>query len=157
MDLLHKMIVLSTETYDGKKDRMGMPYILHPMWVMVMMSKAYPDMDLLCVALGQDLFNMSELTKEDIIAQGFNQRVVDGIIALTKKENESFKEYKSRVMENSDAMRVKFYDLTHDMDMRRIKNPTEQDFIDLKRNKTFREDIRIQLADERLILSPQLV
>ena len=157
MDILHKMISIASEKYEGTRDKMGMPFILHPLWVMVMMSKAYPDIDLLCIAVGQNLLDKTNTTKEEIVSFGFNQRVVDGIVALTKNDNETYKDYKQKILNNKDAMRVKFYDLTHNMDMRRIKNPNEQDFLDFKKNKIFREEIRIELADERLILSPQLV
>lgn len=154
MDALHKMITLATAAHSGQRDKAGMPYIIHPLWVMLMMSKEYPDIDVLCVAVGHDLIEDTEVTAQELIVEGFSQRVVDGILALTKDPGESYADYKTKVLSNRDAMRVKFYDLTHNMDLRRLPEVTENDLVRQKKYKAFRDLIRIELADDRLILSP---
>ena len=154
MDALHKMIILATKAHSGKKDKAGKPYILHPLWVMSMLAKTHSDMDLLCIAVGHDLLEDTDIKIDDLKAEGFNSRVIDGIVALTKIEGESYSEYKQKVFSSKDAMRVKFYDLSHNMDLKRLKEVSESDYVRHKRYKAFRDQIRSELSDDRLIASP---
>lgn len=65
---------------------------------------------------------------------GFSKRVLDGVDAMTKRDGESLNAYMKRVMENSDAVKVKMADLRHNTDVRRLKGLTEKDF---KRMETY--------------------
>nr|QMP83182.1 MAG: hypothetical protein [Caudoviricetes sp.] len=154
MDALHKMIILATNAHSGQKDKAGKPYILHPLWVMNMLSKTHSDMDLLCIAVGHDLLEDTDVTVDILKAEGFSGRVIDAILTLTKVEGESYSEYKKKVLSSKDAMRVKFYDITHNMDLKRLKDVTESDYVRHKRYKAFRDQIRSELSDDRLIASP---
>ena len=111
-------------------------------------------MDLLCIAVGHDLLEDTDVTVDILKAEGFSGRVIDAILTLTKVEGESYSEYKKKVLSSKDAMRVKFYDITHNMDLKRLKDVTESDYVRHKRYKAFRDQIRSELSDDRLIASP---
>ena len=47
---------------------------------------------------------------------------------MTKQRGQSYEEYKAQVKANKDAIRVKMADLTHNSDIRRIKDAGQKDF-----------------------------
>ena len=54
---------------------------------------------------------------------------------LTHREGEGYMEYIERVCENPLAARVKYADLQDNMDISRIPNPAEKDYIRLEKYK----------------------
>jgi (p)ppGpp synthase/HD superfamily hydrolase len=125
MSQLAKMLVMSTCAHDGSFDKGGSPYILHPLKVMHYLKT--DDEELMCIALGHDLIEDTSWTSESLLDEGFSERVVKAIVALTKVTGESYEDYKARVRANPDAVRVKMADLRHNTDIRRLKGVTEKD------------------------------
>ena len=130
---LSAMLVLATQRHDGQFDKAGNPYILHPLKVMHYLKS--DDFELMCIALGHDLIEDTFGTTPQQIAdgskflraRGFSERVITGIVALTKITGESYDAYKDRVKSNRDAVKVKKADLRHNSDIRRLKGVTEKD------------------------------
>jgi (p)ppGpp synthase/HD superfamily hydrolase len=85
------------------------------------------DEELMCIALGHDLIEDAGWTAKTFLDEGFSERVVAGIVALTKVKGESYEEYKAKVKANPDAVVVKMADLRHNTDIRRLKGITEKD------------------------------
>lgn len=123
--LLGKMIVLATQKFDGKFDKGGVPYILHCLTVMYKLKSQ--DQELLCIAVGHDLFEDTDVTHEDLRKLGMTERIIDGIRCLTKVPGETYEEYKAKVKSNHDAILVKMQDLRHNSDIRRLKGVTDKD------------------------------
>lgn len=126
---LSNMIVIAATRHDGQYDRGGKPYILHPLKVAHYLKT--DDLELMCVAIGHDVVedtfkNISDGV-EFLRAKGFSERVINGIVALTKIPGESYEDYKARVKANKDAIKVKMCDLRHNSDIRRLKGVTEKD------------------------------
>lgn len=67
---------------------------------------------------------------------GFTERIVNGIISLTKIPGESYEEYKNKVKSNPDAVLVKMADLRHNSDIRRLKGITQKD---IERTRRYHE------------------
>lgn len=134
MSQLAKMLVYATVGHDGQFDKGGKPYILHPLKVMHYLKT--DDEELMCIALGHDLMEDSGWTAKALLEEGFSERVVAGIVALTKVKGESYEDYKTRVKANPDAVLVKMADLRHNSDIRRLKGVTEKD---LARTKKYHE------------------
>ena len=124
-ELLNKMLVLATNAHAGQYDKGGKPYILHPLKVMHYLKSE--DEELQCIALGHDIVEDCGVTYADLREQGFTDRVVAGIRAMTKVAGETYEDYKEKVFANEDAMRVKMADLRHNTDIRRLKGVTEKD------------------------------
>lgn len=123
--MLCKMIRLATERHAGQFDKGGRPYILHPLTVMHRLRT--DDEELQCIAVGHDLLEDTDTTADDLDALGFSNRVIVGILRLTKEEQETAEGYRAKVKSNPDAIRVKIEDLRHNSDIRRLKGVTPKD------------------------------
>ena len=138
---LDKMITLAVKAHRGQLDRGGMPYILHPLAVMGMISST-DDIELLCIAVGHDLLEDTDVTEKTLGEWGFTVRVIAGIIALTKMDGEPYELYKYRVKANPDAVRVKICDLSHNMDLSRLgRKPTDYEVERYERYAAFKLEL----------------
>lgn len=121
--LLAKAIDLAREAHHEQVDKAGAPYLDHPLRVMAQMQTDAEKM----VAVLHDAVEDSELTLEDLIRHGFPGDVVDAVDAITKRAGEPYEGYLARVKANPVALRVKIADMSDNMDLGRIPNPTEKD------------------------------
>ena len=78
-------------------------------------------------AVLHDVVEDTEITFEDLRKQGFSEEVIEVLDCLTKRDGESYDEFIGRVLRNETACRVKLADLEDNMDLSRIKNPSEKD------------------------------
>ena len=134
-EMLNKMLVLATTRHAGQYDKGGNPYILHPLKVMYYLKS--DDEELQCIALAHDLVEDTETTYTELYEMGFTPRIISGIRALTKQVGETYDEYKVRVKENPDAVRVKMADLRHNTDIRRLKGVTAKDLARIEKYHKF--------------------
>jgi (p)ppGpp synthase/HD superfamily hydrolase len=144
-ELLGKMLVIATNAHSGQYDRGGNPYILHPLKVMHYLKSE--DEELQCIALGHDVIEDTDVSYQQLVAEGFTERIIQGIRTLTKLPGETYDEYKVRVMENVDAMKVKLADLRHNSDIRRLKGVTEKDLVRIEKYHRFYLEIAAKLQD----------
>lgn len=142
-ELLSKAIHLATNAHHGQFDKGGNPYILHVLTVMNLLEN--PDEELQTIALLHDVIEDTDTTFEDLRTQGFSERVIDAVALLTKMPGQTYDEYKAGVFSNTDAMRVKAADLTHNSDIRRLKGVTERDIQRMARYHKFFLEIQSQL------------
>jgi len=125
-ELLNMMLVLVTDKFDGIYDKGGQPYVLHCLKVMYYTKT--DDEELQCIALGHDLIEDTDTTAENLLHMGFTDRIVSGIVAMSKvKENFSHDVYMMQLRNNKDAARVKLADLRHNSDIRRLKDVGEKE------------------------------
>lgn len=144
MSRLSDMLHLATKAHNGQFDKAGKPYILHPLKVMHYLKT--DDEELMVIALGHDLVEDTFITPGDLmLTYDMGYRITTAIIALTKKEGQSYEEYKEQVFGNVDAMRVKMADLRHNMDIRRLKGITPEDIERTVRYYAFYEEIKERL------------
>lgn len=142
-EMLNKMLVLATNAHAGQFDKGGMPYILHPLKVMHYLRSE--DEELQCIALGHDIVEDTNVTYKQLAEEGFTERIINGIRALTKVPGETYEEYKERVFASEDAMRVKMADLRHNTDIRRLKGVTEKDIARAAKYQMFYLEIQAKL------------
>jgi (p)ppGpp synthase/HD superfamily hydrolase len=141
--MIGKMIVLATNAHAGQFDKGGRPYILHPLSVMHILNS--DDEELQCMAVGHDILEDTDTTVEQLIEAGMTQRVIEGILAVTKMPGESKDTYKAKVMASQDAMRVKKADLKHNSDFSRLKGVKEKDFARMAAYMLFYQEIEDRL------------
>lgn len=122
--LLGLAIAIAHQAHAGQIDKAGKPYISHPLTVMAQMDT----LETKIVAVLHDAIEDSELTIADLVRQGFPEFITDAIAAITKLDGELYEDYIVRVKSNAIACQVKIADVTHNMDISRIANPTEKDF-----------------------------
>lgn len=142
-ELLSKAIHLATNAHHNQFDRGGNPYILHVLTVMNLLEN--PDEELQTIALLHDVIEDTDTTFEDLRTQGFTERVITAVALLTKMPGQTYEEYKAGVFSNTDAMRVKAADLTHNSDIRRLKGVTERDIQRMARYHKFFLEIQSRL------------
>lgn len=146
-----RMAILATKAHQGQKDKGGADYILHPLRVAELVTERFgEDAELIQIALGHDLVEDTNVTALALENAGFSDRVIDGIIALTKLRHEKYdrlKEYRARVFANQDAMKVKWADLTHNMDTSRLNLVDEKATKRLANYKEFLDEINERLGE----------
>ncbi len=145
-EMLGKMLVLATNAHAGQFDRGGNPYILHPLKVMHYLKT--DDEELMCMALGHDVVEDTNVTFKDLREAGMSERVIEGIRSLTKMPGQTYDEYKEVVFANKDAMRVKMADLRHNTDVRRLKGVSEKDIARMAKYHQFFMEIKAKLEEK---------
>ena len=126
-ELLSNAILLAAQKHRGQFDQGGMPYILHPLAVMIKLRTE--DHEKMAIAVLHDVVEDCGVTYDDLWKQGFGQRVVEGVRGMTKVPGESVNENLLRMMKNPDVVDVKLEDLDHNMDPKRMKGLREKDSI----------------------------
>lgn len=131
-ELLEAAIILATEKHAGQVDKGGMPYILHPMRVMMSVQREYADQrekssywNMCIAAVLHDVIEDSNATYEELSDYGFDQDVIDILRILTKQEEEEYAKYILRVADSDScrAMMIKLADLHDNMDEKRLSTP----------------------------------
>ena len=148
-EMLDKMLHIAVNAHHGQFDKGGNPYILHPLKVMHYLKT--DDEELMCMALGHDVIEDTDVTYQDLRSAGISERVIKALQCLTKQRGQTYEEYKSAVVSNYDAMRVKMADLRHNTDIRRLKGVTEKDIARIAKYQTFYMELKARVeAFERI-------
>ncbi len=92
--------------HDGQTDKTGAPYIFHPLRV----ASTFSDEMLQVIAVLHDLVEDTDTKLSDLDAR-FPQAVVNAVEALTRRSEESYKEFIDRVARNPNARLVKIADI----------------------------------------------
>lgn len=122
--MLEKAIIISTTSHQWQVDKAGESYILHPIRVML---SGKTEIEKTCGVL-HDVIEDTDITLEYLKKEGFTDEVLLALDALTKRYSESYDEFINRILENEIACKVKLADLSDNMDLSRIKNPSENDY-----------------------------
>jgi hypothetical protein len=128
---LAKAISIATMAHEGQFDKGGKPYILHPLHLM---NQLMFDVQLAVIAVLHDVVEDSLYTFDDLVAEGFSDRVLAALILLTHdKSSDYLDDYIPRICTNYDAIRVKRKDLEHNSDITRLKGILDEDLERLKK------------------------
>jgi (p)ppGpp synthase/HD superfamily hydrolase len=122
-------IRIAAEAHEGQVDKAGQPYILHVL--RVMFGCTSPEAQV--AAALHDVVEDTNWTLDDLRREGFAETVVQTVDALTRREGEEYFEFARRAAATPLGREVKRADLRDNMDIRRIANPSEQDWERLKR------------------------
>ncbi|MBO7173343.1 MAG: guanosine-3',5'-bis(diphosphate) 3'-pyrophosphohydrolase [Burkholderiaceae bacterium] len=122
---------IAIKAHEGQVDKAGAPYWHHPAFVADQVATDEEK----AVAWLHDVVEDTDVTFEDLLAQGIPSEVVEGVKAITKVAGESYDVYLNRVKANPLARAVKLADLRHNMDLSRIAQPTEKDFARIEKYK----------------------
>jgi (p)ppGpp synthase/HD superfamily hydrolase len=121
---LERAIAIAVEAHAGQSDKAGMPYILHPLRVMLALSSN----DARIVGVLHDVcedcpgWNFDRLRSE-----GFSETVIASLRSITKVEEERYEDFILRASQNTIGRAVKIADLTDNSDISRIADPTDRD------------------------------
>ena len=128
MSTIEKAIEIAAREHAGDIDKGGNPYIFHPLRLMFAVRKPFEKM----AAVLHDVVEDTPVTLDNLRNEGFHPEVIAAIETLTKKPGESRMEAAGRAAANPIAIVVKLADVTDNMDLSRISDPTEKDFARLK-------------------------
>ena len=130
---LDMAIQLATRVHAGQVDKAGMPYILHPLRVMLDMDT--PDERV--VAVLHDVLEDAKagtVTAEILAANGFPAEVVQAVVTLTRVPGETYADYIHRVGQSGPlARKVKMADLLDNLDPERDSRVTTPEIASLRK------------------------
>ncbi|MCW6667093.1 GTP pyrophosphokinase [Aerococcaceae bacterium NML190938] len=122
--MLKLALEIAKKAHAGQVDKAGKDYIQHPIYV----SSLVDSPEAKAVALLHDVLEDSDYTAGDLLVAGLPYKIVEAVEILTKHPEESYDEYLSKIKRNDLARVVKIADLTHNSDLTRLREVTQQDF-----------------------------
>lgn len=124
MATLDRAIDIATEAHAGQVDKAGQPYIEHPIRVM---CKLHDEPAKIVAILHDVLEDCPTWSASRLAGEGFDEEVIDAVVALTRVRGETYDAFIDRVALNPLAARVKVADLRDNMNLRRLPTLTEAD------------------------------
>lgn len=135
MSTLEKAIEIAAKAHTGQTDKGGDPYIMHPLRLMF----AVADNDERIAAVLHDVVEDSDTTLDDLRDAGFSDAIVAAVDNLTKREGETRIVAAQRAVLSPISLAVKLADVTDNMNLTRIKEPSDKDLARLEEYKQVKE------------------
>jgi len=126
-NILGSAITVAAVAHFDQTDKADKAYILHPL--RMMMRLRTDDEELMAIAVLHDVLeDNEECTTKELRDAGMTERVIAGVVALTRNPSESYENFIKRCALNPDAKRVKREDLRDNSDITRLKGLRKKDF-----------------------------
>jgi (p)ppGpp synthase/HD superfamily hydrolase len=122
-------IALAVKFHHGQRDKAGMPYILHPLTLMLRSSDPIVQQ----AAVLHDLLEDTVATRDDLVAAQLDPRAIHAIELLTHTSDLSYAEYVVRIKSDRVATQVKLLDLNDNYRLDRVAYRIEHAVHDAKR------------------------
>ena len=119
--LTKKAIRIAFDAHKDQTDKTGLPYIHHPFHLAEQMTDEYST----CVALLHDVVEDTDITFEQLEAEGFPPEVMDALRLMTHDDAVPYMDYVAALKPNLIARAVKLADLAHNSDMTRLDTVDE--------------------------------
>ena len=120
--LTQKAMRIAFEAHKEQTDKNGIPYIYHPIHLAEQMS----DEATTCVALLHDVIEDTDMTFEQLQAEGFTPEMMDALRLMTHDERIPYLDYVAEIKKDSIAAKVKLADLKHNSDLTRLDHVDER-------------------------------
>ena len=137
---LTKAINIAIVAHNDLEDKVGKPYITH---VMRVMERCKTEEEKIVAAL-HDVVEDTSTSIDDLRKEGFSEKVLAAVIAITQNKGETKANYIERIRENPLAIRVKLNDLEDKMDIRRLPEISDTD---VERLRKYLQIYRLLLKD----------
>jgi len=135
MPTLEDAIALAMKAHLGQKDRVGEPYILHPLRVMFRLGWDAPEAARIAAVL-HDVVEDTAIQLRDLRRLGYSEEVLAAVELLSRRPEDSYEQFIERVLPNSTARKVKRADLEDNMELRRLPTVTAKDLERLARYRS---------------------
>ncbi len=129
--MLEKALEIAKTAFANKSDKAGKPYIEH--LERVLKGVENESEEIKTVAILHDLLEDCPEWNEEMLLEIFPKSVVQAIVCITHKTEQSYNDYISQIMENPWATAVKMSDLKDNMDITRLRVLTEKDIVRIKK------------------------
>jgi (p)ppGpp synthase/HD superfamily hydrolase len=125
---LERAIAIAVESHSGQTDKVGQPYILHPLRVMLSLDSE----DERIVGVLHDVVEDCDIGFQDLRAHGFHNTVIEALRGVTKRPDEEgsdagYRAFVERAGTNSISRKVKIADLMDNLDVTRLETVREKD------------------------------
>jgi len=134
--LTKKALRIAFDAHKEQTDKTGLPYIFHPFHLAEQMT----DEATTCVALLHDVVEDTDMSFEQLAAEGFTGEMLSALRLLTHDPSVPYMDYVRGIKENPIAKAVKLADLRHNSDLSRM------DIIDekaIERTKKYKQAIEL--------------
>ena len=125
-----KALNICFDAHKDQKDKSGLPYVFHPFHLAEQMETE----ETTIVALLHDVIEDTDITLEDLSAEGFSKSVIEAIALMTHSDDVNYMAYVRGIKKNPIAATVKLADLRHNSDLSRLDVVDEQA---LRRRETY--------------------
>lgn len=117
---LEDAIILATNAHRGQADKVGEPYILHPLRVMFQFPPYQPKERM--VAVMHDVIEDTVVTAQDLLEEDCDPEVVAAIVAMSKTDkHDTYMNFiTDKVCKNELARTVKLADIADNLSMERL-------------------------------------
>lgn len=122
--MLDKAILIAAQAHLGQKDKMDAPYILHPLR---MMLRFRSETEMIVAVLHDVVEDNPDWSLDRLRQEGFSKEIIQAVDHLTRRKDETYKEFTDRAQQNPLARQVKIADLEDNMDIKRYEHLTEKD------------------------------
>ncbi len=129
MPTLEDAVGLALSAHKGQRDKVGQPYILHPLRVMMAVKGELAQM----AAVLHDVVEDSDVSFEDLRRFGYDEELIGIVELLTRRDDESYTEFVARAAGHPVARAVKLADIEDNMDVRRLPTLGETELARLQR------------------------
>ena len=129
-ELTVKASRIAYEAHRDQYDKIGMPYIFHP----IHLAEQMDDEISVCVALLHDVVDDTDVTFEELAGE-FPAEVIEVLKLLTHEKDEDYLEYIRRLKVNPTARKVKKADMMHNSDESRAALLASDEAREYFRNK----------------------
>ena len=120
---LNKALSIAALAHEGQVDKSGVSHILHPLRVMMEMHIENE----MIVAILHDVVEDTDMTLNDLKSEGFSDIIIDAVDAISRREDETVREYFDRVIDNRIARRVKIKDIEDNLRVTRLLSVTKKE------------------------------
>lgn len=122
---LARAIEIAVQAHSGQTDKVGAPYILHPLRVMQSLAS---EEERIVGVLHDVVEDCPHWTMDRLRSEGFSDHVLAALASVTKiSEDEDYTVFIARCANDPIGCRVKRADLMDNLDVRRLPTVTEKD------------------------------
>lgn len=140
-NLLKAAELIATLAHKGQFDEGGVPYIEHPRFVASLLTTTEEKI----VGFLHDVMEDTEVTEADL-RPIFGDKIVDALLLMTHDKSVPYFDYIQKLSENPLARKAKLADLTHNMNLGRVKVITEKQ---IKREEKYHKAYDILMEIEK--------
>ena len=128
-ELYDLALLIAIRAHEGQKDKSEREYVMHPIRV----AERCKDPRAKIVALLHDTIEDTNITADYLRSEGFPEEIIGAVLSVTKQEGESYEDFVCRAAENPIGKEVKIADLEDNMDIRRLREITDEDVVRLQK------------------------
>lgn len=115
---LDDAILLATRAHKGQADKVGEPYILHPLRVMFSFPPYHWRERI--VAVLHDVLEDTDVTRKELVDLGIDPECIVAIEVMTHEKGEPYANYIKGISQHSLAREVKIADIKDNTSMERL-------------------------------------